>query len=64
MLFLSAPSFAQNKEIIWSDQEKPIVEQLHNLRKLPDDVRVGVTKDLALKIRQLPVVPNKLRAKP
>ena len=61
MLFLIATPFAQNKPIIWSDQEKPIVEQLRGLRKLPDDVRVGVTKDLALKIRQLPVVPNKLK---
>src|SRR5258708_12601489 len=60
-LFLSATPFAQNKEIIWSDQEKPIVDQLRGLRKLPDDVRVGVTKDLALKIRQLPVVPNQLK---
>jgi peroxiredoxin len=61
MLFLSAAPFAQNKETVWSDQEKPIVDQLRGLRKLPDDVRVGVTKDLALKIRQLPAVPNKLK---
>ena len=27
---------------------------------LPDDVRVQTTKNLALQIRQLPVVPNKL----
>jgi peroxiredoxin len=31
------------------------------LRALPDDVRAKTTKDLALKIRALPVVPNKLR---
>jgi peroxiredoxin len=52
---------AQKQEIIWSDQEKPIVEQLHNIRNLPDDVRVQTTKSMALQIRQLPVVPNKLR---
>jgi peroxiredoxin len=44
----------------WSDQEKPIVEQLHGLRKLLDDVRTRTTKDLALQIRQLPATPNKL----
>jgi peroxiredoxin len=36
------------------------VEQLKNIRKLADDVRAGITRDLALQIRQLPVVPNKL----
>jgi peroxiredoxin len=51
---------AQDKPV-WSAQEKPIVEQLHGLRKLDDAVRVHTTKDLALQIRQLPVVPNKLR---
>ncbi len=61
IFFLSATLFAQKQVIVWIDQEKPIVEQLHNIRNLPDDVRVGVTKDLALKIRQLPAVPNKLR---
>ena len=61
MVLLTAALVAQKQEIVWSDQEKPIVDQLHNIRNLPDDVRVGVTKDLALKIRQLPAVPNKLR---
>jgi len=46
---------------VWSDQEKPIVEQIRGLRKLDDSVRVHTTKDLALQIRALPVVPNKLR---
>jgi peroxiredoxin len=52
---------AQKPTIEWSDQEKPIVAGLHGLRGLPDDVRAATTKDLALKIRQLPVVPNKLK---
>jgi peroxiredoxin len=55
---LSLP--AQDK-VVWSDQEKPIVEQLHGLRKLDDTARASATKNLALQIRQLPVVPNKLR---
>ena len=60
LILLSAPLWAQEK-IVWSDQEKPIVEQLHGLRKLDDTVRARTTKDLALQIRQLPPVPNKLR---
>lgn len=60
MFFLTAVLVGQKQETVWSDQEKPIVDQLRGLRKLPDDVRAGVTKDLALKIRQLPVAPNKL----
>jgi peroxiredoxin len=59
-LVVAAPILAQQQPIVWSDQEKPIVEQLHNIRNLPDDVRIGTTKNLALQIRQLPVVPNKL----
>src|SRR5258708_4532513 len=51
--------FAQDKTV-WSDQEKPIVEQLRGLRKLDDSVRVTTTKNLALQIRQLSAVPNKL----
>ena len=51
---------AQEK-IVWSDQEKPIVEQLHGLRKLDDAVRARTTKDLALQIRHLPMVSNKLQ---
>ena len=59
LTFLSAPLLSQNK-IVWSDQEKPIVAQLQGLRKLDDDVRAKTTRDLALEIRALPVVPNKL----
>jgi peroxiredoxin len=54
-------SIAADDKVVWSDQEKPIVEQLRGLRKLPDDVRARTTKDLALQIRQLPVTANKLR---
>ncbi len=58
LLAFSLP--AQDK-IVWSDQEKPIVDQLHGLRKLDDTARASTTKNLALRVRQLPVVPNKLR---
>jgi peroxiredoxin len=59
VISLCAALLAQNK-IVWSDQEKPIADQIHNLRKLDDSVRARTTKDLALQIRALPVVPNKL----
>jgi peroxiredoxin len=62
-LLLSRPPYlrAQIQEIIWNKQEKPIADQIRGLRGLPDDVRARTTKNLAIKIRQLPVTPNKLR---
>jgi peroxiredoxin len=59
--FVLYPASAQKKEIIWSADEKPIADQIHGLRALPDDVRAGTTTDLALKIRKLPASENKLR---
>lgn len=59
LLLPALPLLAQNKTV-WSDQEKPIVAQIKTLRSLDDAVRAGVTKGLALQIRALPVVPNKL----
>ena len=52
---------AQKQETVWSPQEKPLADQIHSLRQLPDDVRARTTKELALQIRQLPATPNKLR---
>jgi peroxiredoxin len=46
--------------IVWSSEEKPILDQLRHLRGLPDDVRARTTKDLALQIRQLPAGRNKV----
>jgi thiol-disulfide isomerase/thioredoxin len=60
-LILLAVSVPAQEKVVWSDQEKPIVEQLRGLRKLDDTARVHTTKDLALQIRALPVVPNKLK---
>jgi peroxiredoxin len=54
------PLLTQEK-IVWSDQEKPILEQIRGLRKLDDTVRARTTRELAIQIRQLPVIPNKLR---
>jgi peroxiredoxin len=51
---------AKAQKIIWSDQEKAILEQIRTLRKLPEDQRARTTKQLALQIRQLPTGPNKV----
>ncbi len=59
-LLVSLIVTAQEK-VVWSEQEKPIVEQIRGLRKLDDTVRAQTTKELAEQIRKLPVVPNKLR---
>jgi peroxiredoxin len=58
---LSPVTLSQKKEIAWSDPEKPLIQQLRGLRALPDDVRARTTKDLALKIRELPKTENKMR---
>jgi len=59
LAFLCATLRAQNHPIVWSDQEKPIMEQLRRLRSLSDDERPRATKQLALQIRQLPVTARK-----
>lgn len=53
---------AQNQpQVVWTEQEKPILEKIRSLRKLPDDQRARTTKELALQIRQLEPGMNKLR---
>jgi peroxiredoxin len=59
-LFHAQSLGAQRPQIVWSEQEKPIAQQIRGLRQLPDDKRAEVTKKLALEIRQLPASPNKL----
>ena len=51
--------FAQQPKIAWTDTEKPILDRVRTLRDLPDNQRPAATKDLALKIRQLPGTPGK-----
>jgi len=60
ILFLTLSVSAQQKTV-WSAQEQPIADQIKGLRKLDDTVRARTTQELALQIRQLPVVPNKLK---
>lgn len=52
LLFLDAP-FSSAQKHVWSEEEKPIVEQLQRLRGLPDDVRASTTARLAIQIRRL-----------
>ncbi len=59
-VFFAHPADAQKQQIVWSEQEKPIVQQLRSLRQVPDEKRGQVTKELALETRRLPAGPNKL----
>jgi peroxiredoxin len=52
---------AQAKAIAWSAQEKPIASRVAGLRSLPDEVRGRTTRDLAIRIRQLPAAANKVQ---
>jgi peroxiredoxin len=54
-------AWAQGQQIVWSKQEKPILEDIRNLRNLSEGNRAKTTKQLALKIRQLPAGLNKER---
>lgn len=58
---LLASSVAAQEKVVWTEQERPIVDQLKGLRKLDDTTRAHVTKDLALQIRSLPAGAHKLR---
>ena len=51
---------AQNTQIVWSDQEKPIAQKIRGLRQLPDDLRGRTTKQLAVEIRSLPASGKRL----
>ncbi len=44
----------------FSAEEKPIVEALRGIRRVPDDQRGAATRRLAEEIRRLPETPNKL----
>ena len=61
VLSLPTDACAQEPKIAWSAREKPVADEISRLRAMPDDVRAGSTKNLALEIRALPVTPNKLK---
>jgi len=56
----AAPAlWGKQHKVVYSDQEKPVLEQLRGLRQLPDQERAKATKELALEIRALPTSRNK-----
>lgn len=55
------PARAANSEPVFSARQKPIADDIGRLRSVPDDVRGAASRDLAVRIRQLPPSPNKLR---
>jgi peroxiredoxin len=55
------PARAATNEPVYSAEQKPIADGIGHLRSVPDDARGAATRDLAMRIRQLPVSPNKLR---
>jgi peroxiredoxin len=61
LLCFPAETRPQGQQIVWSNQEKPILEDIRTLRKLSEGNRAKTTKQLALKIRQLPAGMNKER---
>jgi peroxiredoxin len=60
-LYFPPETRPQGQQIVWSNQEKPILEDIRTLRKLSEGNRAKATKQLALKIRQLPAGMNKQR---
>jgi peroxiredoxin len=60
-LCFPAKTQPQREEIVWSKQEKSILEDIRTLRTLSEGNRAKTTKQLALKIRQLPAGLNKER---
>lgn len=59
-LFLFALFLSAQNKTVWTEQEKPIVDQINTLRKLDDKMRAQTTRDLALQIRKLPAGAHKL----
>jgi hypothetical protein len=58
---VSLAAAQDDKDVHWSADEKPLADEVDGLRGLPDDVRAGATKNLAVQIRRLPATGNKLR---
>jgi peroxiredoxin len=58
-LVLSSSLAQQKPKRVWSPEAQPIVEGLRHLRSVPDEDRGRVTKELALRIRELPAGKDK-----
>src|SRR4029077_17030667 len=53
LAFCAMALFGQRDKIVWSEQARPLVEQLQKLRSMTDADRAVATKTLALEIRKL-----------
>ena len=58
---MPARILARTQQPVWTKDEKPIFDQIRQLRSLPDDVRARTTRQLAIDIRRLPATLNKLQ---
>jgi peroxiredoxin len=63
LAWLAVPIVGQaaSDEPVYTAEQKPIAEDIGHLRSVPDDARAAATRDLAVRVRQLPASPNKLR---
>jgi thiol-disulfide isomerase/thioredoxin len=62
LLTLVVPgSVLAQDDVVWSQREKPIFEQILGFPKLDDNARARATKALALEIQALPPTENKLQ---
>ncbi len=59
--FRPARLYSQQPGPLWNSRQKAILTRIQGLRALPDNTRVQETKQLALRIRQLPASHNKVR---
>src|SRR6202171_4083557 len=59
--FASMACAGQQAKIVWTPQERSIITGIRSLRSLADEKRGQTTRELALKIRQLPASANKVR---
>jgi peroxiredoxin len=55
------PAHAAAQEPVYNAEQKPIADDIGHLRSVADDARGAATRDLAMRIRQLPASSNKLR---
>src|SRR5437016_2646652 len=60
-LIVSRHVDAKAQQPAFTASEKAIVDQIKQLRSLPDEVRARTTKQLAIDIRRLPVTVNKFQ---
>lgn len=61
LLLIAVSAAGAQDKIVWSAQEQPIIDGIRKLRSLPDETRGKANQELALQIRALPAVPNKVR---